>query len=79
VSPAAGLAAAVKKRGRRAPAPAAHATHAAAAPAVRAEIEKQKKDLATALKTIRDYPLPAGSPMAFVFKPLRPRRDGKGR
>lgn len=75
VSPAAGLAAAVRKRPRRAPAPAAHA----APPAVHAEIEKQKKDLAGALKTIREYSLPPGSPMAFVFKPLRPQRGGKGR
>ena len=44
--------------------------------AVRTEIERQKKSTAEALKTIRDYPLPAGSPMAFWFQPLRPARKG---
>lgn len=39
-------------------------------PAMRAEIEKQKKSVADALKAIRDYALPAGSDMAFEFKPL---------
>jgi hypothetical protein len=77
MSPTAGLAAAVRKRSKRPPAPAAHA--AMVPPAVHAEVEKQKKDLASALKTIRDFPLPPGSPMAFVFKPLRPQRGGKGR
>ena len=40
-------------------------------PKVRAEIEKQKKSTAAQLKVIRDYVLPAGSPMAFEFRPLR--------
>jgi len=40
---------------------------------VRAEIEKQKKNAAAQLKVIRDYVLPAGSPMAFEFRPLRKR------
>jgi hypothetical protein len=43
---------------------------------VRAEIDKQKKFTAGALKTIRAYQLPAGSPMAFAFRPLRPARRG---
>lgn len=52
-------------------APAAVAKPTAALPAkMRAEIEKQKKNTADALKTIRDYPLPPGSAMAFVFRPM---------
>jgi len=43
-------------------------------PATAAEIEKQKKYVAEALKVIRDYPLPPGSNMAFAFRPLRPAR-----
>jgi hypothetical protein len=43
---------------------------------VRAEIERQKKSTRDALKTIRDYPLPAGSPMAFTFRPMRAARKG---
>ena len=42
-------------------------------PAMRAEIEKQKKSVAYALKEVRDYPLRAGSDMAFEFRPLRVR------
>ena len=44
--------------------------------AIRAEIEKQKKFTADALKVIREYPLPAGSPMAFSFAPMRVTRPG---
>jgi hypothetical protein len=40
-------------------------------PKVRAEIDKQKKSTAEQLKVIRNYVLPAGSPMAFEFRPLR--------
>ena len=47
---------------------------AAIAPAIREEIEKQKKSTAGTLKTLRDYDLPAGSPMAFSFAALKPRR-----
>lgn len=43
-------------------------------PKVLAEIEKQKKFSADALKVIRAYPLPPGSEMAFAFRPLRPKR-----
>jgi hypothetical protein len=46
---------------------------------VRAEIKKQKEQTAKSLKTLRDYPLPAGSPVAFVFTPLKAGRDRKGR
>jgi hypothetical protein len=41
---------------------------------VEAEIEKQKKFVSDALATIRAFPLPPGSDMAFVFAPLKPRR-----
>ena len=43
-------------------------------PAVRAEIENQKKQLDAMLQVIRSYELPAGSPPAMVFRPLAPRR-----
>jgi hypothetical protein len=52
-----------------------HAGHAADP----AEIAKQKKYTADALKVIRDYPLPAGSPMAFAFKPMKANRGRKAR
>jgi hypothetical protein len=44
------------------------------APAIQREIQNQEKSLAGQLQTIRSYELPPGSPMAFVFKPLRARR-----
>ena len=47
-----------------------------ARPALPEEIEKQKKYLADALKVIRDFPLPPGSPMAFAFRAL-PRRGSR--
>jgi len=74
---AAGSAAAMTGASRRslaAGAVRAAARHAAPPPGtdtVRAEIRKQKLQTAQSLKVIRDYPLPAGSPMAFVFKPLK--------
>jgi hypothetical protein len=40
-------------------------------PKVKAEIDKQKKSTAEQLKVIRNFVLPAGSPMAFEFRPLR--------
>jgi hypothetical protein len=43
-------------------------------PALEAEIAKQKKATADLLKTIRDFELPAGSEMAFVFSALKPDR-----
>ena len=51
------------------------APHSRANPA---EIEKQKRDLAAALKAIRDFELPPGSDPSFVFVPLRPRRSRGG-
>jgi len=51
--------------------------HAPPSAAQRKEIESQKKSLADALRVIRDYSLPAGSPPAFVFRPLK--REGKSR
>ena len=44
-------------------------------PAMRREIENQKKTLATSIRAIRDYPLPAGSDPAFVFQ-VRGRSGG---
>lgn len=68
---------------RRAPHPVAPASGMQfamppASPALRAEIAKQKRDLLAALKTLRDYKLPAGSPLAFTFRPLRAARRGGG-
>jgi len=57
----------------RAGAKPAGARHPAPSPAVRKEIANQEKSLADQLKVIRGYELPPGSPMAFVFKPLRAR------
>jgi hypothetical protein len=60
--------------------PSAHAAHNASAERfVPAEIEKQKKSTADALKVIRNYVLPAGSPMAFSFKPLKAARGRAAR
>ena len=44
---------------------------------MRREIANQKRYVARALKTIRNYQLAPGSDMAFVFRPLSPQ--GKGR
>lgn len=54
-----------------APRPARAPEHAAGPPpALRAEIERQQRDLEKTLKTLRDYPLEPGSDPAFVFTPL---------
>ena len=81
-APAAGMArAATKPKTKPASAGGAKSSEAAKSQpipaAVRAEIEKQKGFTAQALKAVRDYPLPPGSPMAFVFKPMkaRPKKD----
>jgi hypothetical protein len=60
----------------RAKTPQAGPRHAAS-PAIRKEIATQEKALSDQLKVIRDYELPPGSPMAFVFEPLRARRGIK--
>ena len=39
--------------------------------AMRNEIVSQKKSLADALKVVRSYDLPPGSPPAFVFRAVR--------
>jgi len=39
--------------------------------ALRKEIGDQEQYLARALKVIREYSLPPGSDMAFVFKPMK--------
>jgi hypothetical protein len=69
VAPAGALAAAPK-----APAAKKKPTTTGPSPRVRAEIEKQKKSVADALKAIRDYRLPPGSDLAFEFRPLGRRR-----
>jgi hypothetical protein len=72
---AAGSAAALTAPARGLAAPTPPATkRPAPGPKVLAEIEKQKKFAADALKVIRAYPLPPGSEMAFAFRPLRPKR-----
>lgn len=43
-------------------------------PTLRAGIAQQQRDLAKALKTLRDYPLEPGSDPAFVFTPVRAAR-----
>ncbi len=58
-----------------APAPTTLAGKAAPPPAtVAEEIRRQKTSLDKSLKTLRDYPLPAGSEPAFTFVPLKARR-----
>ena len=58
------------------PAAARHLPSSAALPAaMRREIASQKAYVARTLQTVRDYALPAGSEMAFVFRPVaRPSR-----
>ena len=63
-------------RAARAPAAKSPATPARPA-AVRTEIDRQKKLTADALRTIRKHELPAGSPLAFTFRPLRPMKMKK--
>jgi hypothetical protein len=51
-------------------------------PAMRREIESQKKTLSTSLRAIREYTLPAGSDPAFLFRPRvaspsKTSRDGR--
>jgi hypothetical protein len=57
----------VTKPARRAP-----------SPEIRKEIASQEKSLAGQLKTIREYRLPPGSPMAFVFVPEAPAKRKRG-
>lgn len=56
------------------------ATATPARPAeIEAEVAKQKHATGDLLKTIRDYELPAGSEMAFVFTPSKaPKRAAGG-
>jgi len=61
---------------KSAPVP-AHASHSERMDP--AEITKQKKYTADALKVIRNYVLPAGSPMAFSFRPLKAARGQRPR
>jgi hypothetical protein len=41
--------------------------------ALPAEIEKQKKGTLDSIKTLRSFPLPAGSPQAILFRPFKAR------
>jgi hypothetical protein len=70
--PAATLAADTRaRRPARQPGGAARAPAAVPPAALRAEIERQQRDLEKTLKTLRDYPLEPGSDPAFVLTPLR--------
>jgi hypothetical protein len=71
---ATGAAAAAAKKATAATKPAT--TGAPMSAATRTEIDKQIKSTKDTLKTIRAYELPAGSPVAFVFSPLKPKREG---
>ena len=46
-------------------------------PALKEEIEKQKKYTLDSVKKIRDYQLPAGSPQGFAFAPMPARRKNR--
>jgi hypothetical protein len=79
---AAGTAEAARRAARRAAKrskPAKPAKHAEApqATALAAEIEKQKKATADALKTIRAFVLPPGSEQAFVFAAMPAEGDDR--
>jgi len=75
---AAALVPATPRRTRAATAPKKSAPAAAARPAaLENEIKKQKNATAQALKAIRDFELPPGSEMAFVFSAQRAPRRGK--
>jgi len=39
--------------------------------ALRRELKNQTRSVATIVKVVRDYPLPAGSPPATVFRAMR--------
>lgn len=77
--PAASLAANAKPAAKAKPAPAKNPA-AATAPALPADpklregIAQQQRDLAKALKALRDYSLEPGSDPAFVFAPVRAAR-----
>jgi hypothetical protein len=69
-----GRAAAPSRRTPAASGRAAAAGHHPLTPAIRKEIANQEKSLAEQLRTIRGYELLPGSPMAFVFEPIRAKR-----
>ena len=50
--------------------------HRPATAAIRKEIESEKRSLADALRVVRNFELPPGSPPALVFRALR-RREGR--
>lgn len=65
-APAAALAQAVKPA-----APAKKPGAVTLSSATAKELARQKKGVADTLKVIREYPLPAGSDVAYLFRPLR--------
>ena len=75
--PVAALAADTRARRPARPPGSAPRTSAALPPALRAEIERQQRELEKTLKTLRDYPLEPGSDPAFVLTPLRALRAEK--
>jgi len=64
------LAKAAEAATRVRPAPPHDGRHPAPA-ALRRELENQKRSVATIAKAVRDYPLPAGSTPAPVFRAMR--------
>lgn len=81
VLPDAGEAATARRRRKAAPSPVPteHPAAGGRGAALEAEITKQKHATSDLLKTIRDYELPAGSEMAFVFTPSKaPKRAAGG-
>jgi hypothetical protein len=82
-TPAAALARAVRPKERPAkPVPGAPGAKPAglrgdegASPAMAEEIRRQKVAVEQSLQALRDCPLPPGSEPAFVFAPLRPRKN----
>lgn len=79
--PGAGEAATTRRKRKAAPSPVAaeHSDAGGRSAALEAEITKQKHATGDLLKTIRDYELPAGSEMAFVFTPTKaPKRASGG-
>jgi len=45
--------------------------------ALETELKNEKKSTADTLKKIRDYELSTSAPLAFVFKPMKPRKGGR--
>jgi len=74
---AAAPAAPARGRARKARAGSAGEPRALPPPDLRAEIERQQRELEKTLKTLREFRLEPGSEPAFVFSPMPPARRGK--